>query len=497
MTQKAPPPDLTSGPVASTLFLFALPVLGMSVLQSMNGSVNSILVSRLLGEQALTATSNANLVLFLILGAVFGIGMSATIIMAQAVGANDWHKARRIVGTSATFFFVASAIMAILGWIWTDAILNALGTPADALPLARDYLKIIFVATPMLNLMSFVMTVLRGAGDARTPFVFMTLSVILDICFNPFFIFGLGPVPAMGIAGSAAATLASQAVTLLAITILLYARKHPLRLAGPDLALLKPDPQILWVIVVKGVPMGLQMIVISSAALSLMGLVNSYGSSVAAAYGIAAQLWTYVQMPALAIGAAVSTMAAQNVGAAHWDRIGRITAAGVCFNILLTGAMVALLLIFEHSVLGLFLSENNEAFKIAGNINSVASWSFILFGITTVLFATVRATGAVIPPLLILAFSLLAVRTTFAYSLQPMLGDQAIWWSFAVGSVSSLVLAIGYYFLGRWRSKSTTIEHHLTTGQAPETGLGVQCIPSGRTENNNHRTGAVSGLSLA
>ena len=110
------------------------------------------------------------LVLFLILGTVFGIGMAATILVAQSVGARDLAEARRIVGTSATFFFLISMLFAVCGWIWVDAILNTLGTPADALPLARSYLRIIFVAVPMMNLLSFVMTVLRGAGDSRTPF---------------------------------------------------------------------------------------------------------------------------------------------------------------------------------------------------------------------------------------------------------------------------------------------------------------------------------------
>ena len=307
--------DLTSGPIARTLLLFALPVLGSNVLQSLNGSVNSVWVGRFLGEAALTATSNANLVLFLLLGTVFGIGMAATILVAQSVGAKDFAHARRIVGTSATFFFAVSAVFAVCGWIWVDAILNLLGTPADALPLARSYLRIIFIAVPAANLLTFVMTVLRGAGDSRTPFYFMLLAVLLDVALNPLLIAGIGPFPRLGIAGSATSTLVGQTVSVAALLALLYARKHPLRLAGADLALLRPDPHLLRIVVFKGIPMGLQMIVISVAALTIMGLVNTYGSQVAAAYGIAAQLWTYVQMPALAIGAAVSSMAAQTVGA--------------------------------------------------------------------------------------------------------------------------------------------------------------------------------------
>ncbi|RUW87370.1 MATE family efflux transporter, partial [Mesorhizobium sp. M8A.F.Ca.ET.023.01.1.1] len=328
--------DLTSGPIPRTLLLFALPVLGSNVLQSLNGSVNAVWVGRFLGESALTATSNANLVLFLILGTVFGIGMAATILVAQSVGARDLPEARRIVGTSATFFFLVSVVFAVCGWIWVDTILGALGTPADALPLARSYLRIIFVAVPMMNLLSFVMTVLRGAGDSRTPFIFMALAVVLDIVLNPLLIRGIGPFPELGIAGSATSTLIGQTVSVIAILVVLYARKHPLRLAGANLALLRPDPALLRIVVFKGVPMGLQMIVISAAALTVMGIVNSYGSQVAAAYGIAAQLWTYIQMPALAIGAAVSSMAAQNVGAGRWDRIGRVAASGVGFNLVLT-----------------------------------------------------------------------------------------------------------------------------------------------------------------
>jgi putative MATE family efflux protein len=465
--------DLTTGPISRTLLIFALPVLGANVLQSLNGSINAVWVGRFLGESALAATSNANLVLFMILGTLFGIGMAATILVAQSVGARDLPAAKRVVGTSATFFFAISILFAVCGWIWVDAILNLLGTPADALPLARSYLRIIFLAVPVMNLLSFVMTVLRGAGDSRTPFVFMAIAVVLDIILNPLLILGIGPFPELGIAGSAMATLVGQTVSALAILIILYARKHPLRLAGADLALLRPDPALLRIVVFKGVPMGLQMIVISASALTVMGLVNGYGSQTAAAYGIAAQLWTYIQMPALAIGAAVSSIAAQNVGAGRWDRISRITASGVGYNMVMTGVLVAVLYFFDRPVLGLFLVGDSAAIDIAVHINNVASWSFILFGITIVLFATVRATGAVMPPLIILVISVLLVRTTFAYVFRSVMGADALWWSFAAGSVTSLVLAAAYYRFGNWRSMHMIQADQPVAGLAPDTGLGM------------------------
>lgn len=476
--------DLTSGPITATLAVFALPVLGSNVLQSLNGSINTVWVGRFLGEAALAATSNANLVLFLMLGAMFGVGMAATILVAQSVGAGDMAEAKKIVGTSATFFFGVSVVVAVAGWIFVDAILNVLGAPPDALPSARTYLRIIFAAVPAMNLFTFVMTVLRGAGDSRTPFYFMALSVLLDVVLNPLLIAGIGPFPALGIAGSALATLTSQVVAVAAILALLYARGHPLWLGGSELGLFRPDPRLLRLVVGKGIPMGLQMIVISASALMLMGIVNGYGSQTAAAYGVAAQLWTYVQMPALAIGAAVSSMAAQNVGAGRWDRIGRITASGVGFNLVLTGSLVALLYFFDRPVLGLFFAGDGVAVDAAVRINHLASWSFILFGVTIVLFATVRATGAVMPPLVILVVSVLVVRTGFAYVGRDWLGPEAIWWSFPVGSVVSLALAAGYYRFGGWRTMRM-IDERPPVGEAPDTGLGVPRERAGMGEEAN------------
>jgi putative MATE family efflux protein len=464
--------SLVEGPIARTLVIFALPVLGSNVLQSLNGSVNAIWVGRLLGEAALAATSNANLILFLVLGTVFGVGMAATILVAQGVGANDLTTAKRVVGTGATSFAAASFILALAGYLFAEQILGLLATPVDALPLAASYLRVIFVAVPVMTMLSFVMTVLRGAGDSRTPFYFMALSVGLDVALNPLLILGVGPLPALGIAGAGLSTLLAQAVSLAAFIGSIYARRHPLRLERGELRYLVPNGAILASIVGKGVPMGLQMIVISASAMLLMGLVNQHGSQVAAAYGVAAQLWTYIQMPALAIGAAVSSMVAQNVGARRLDRIGRITAVGVLSNLAMTGALVLVVLFADGALIALFLPEDSRAVAIAAHINAEVAWTFVMFGVTIVLFGTVRATGAVTPPLLILVFSILLVRTGFAYLLQPLAGQDAIWWSFAVGSVVSLALAAAYYRFGAWRTARPIMERP-PCGEPPETGLGL------------------------
>jgi len=465
-------PILTEGPIASTLLLFAMPILGSNVLQSLNASVNAIWIGHYLGEAALTAASNANLILFFLLGVVFGISMATTILVGQSMGARQRVEAKRIVGTGSSFFLLLSLGVAVFGYIVTPELLRLMGTPADAQPYAIAYMRIIFVALPAMYFYNFLMMTLRGAGDSKTPFYFMLLSVALDIGLNPVFIFGVGPIPRMGIAGSALATLIAQTTALLGLVAYLYHRKHFLRITRGEFGLLRPDPAILRALILKGLPMGLQMVVISSSAIIMISLVNRHGSQTTAAFGAGSQLWTYIQMPALAIGTAVSSMTAQNVGAGLWDRVSRIAKVGVGFNFLMTGVLVGIIYLFNRTALGLFLPDDGMAISIAQHLNAIVVWSFLFFGVTFVLFGVVRATGAVMAPLTILAISMWLIRYPFAALLEPRYGADAIWWSFPLGSLVAVTLALLYYRFGNWR-KAHMLRGAVDIPQAPTTGVAI------------------------
>jgi putative MATE family efflux protein len=447
----ARPRDLTTGPITGTLIAFALPTLGSNVLQSLNGSINTIWIGHFLGEAALAATSNANIIMFLMFGAVFGFGMAATILVGQSVGRGDIDAARRAFGAAVGLVGGAAIVIAALGWIFSPDILRLLATPGEAQGLALSYLRVIFLELPASMLTVLVMMGLRGTGDSTTPLWFMALSVVIDAGLNPFLIAGIGPFPRMGIAGSATATLIAGHVSLFALIAYLYARDLPLRLRGAEVAYLVPTRALVRTITFKGLPMGAQMIVMSSAGLTMAALVNREGVDTTAAYGVAQQLWTYIQMPALAIGAAVSAMVAQNIGAGRWDRVDRITRAGVVANLLLTGSAVLLTTVLDRMVLGWFLPAGSAAMPIAEHIQAVVAWGFILFGATMVLFSTVRANGAVVAPLVMLFVSMYPVRIGFALALLPAWGADAIWWSFPLGSIANLVMGVAYYRYGGWR----------------------------------------------
>ena len=446
------PRSLTEGSISRGLVRFSLPILFANILQSLNGSVNSIWVGRYLGEAALTATSNANTVLFLLIGASFGIAMAATILVGQCVGAKDLVEAKRVVGTSATFFASVSILMAIIGLTFSEPLLVAMRTPAFALPLAVAYMRVIFLALPFIFMYAFVMSVLRGGGDSKTPFYFMLLSVAIDIALNPLFIFGFGPVPRMGIAGSALATLVAQAVSLVALVAHLYRRQHMLVLHKDEVRHLRMDWSIVGTLVKKGLPMGGQMLVASLSAVLMITLVNNFGVDTAAAFGAALQLWNYIQMPAFAVGMGVSAMAAQNVGAQKWDRVNAVARAGVLYSVILTGSVVLIIELLDTRAFEVFLPAGSAALKIASHMNRIVTWSYVFFGVTMVLFGVVRATGAVMAPLFILTLALLLVRFPLADALIGHYQIDAVWWSFPTSSALAAILAVLYYKFGGWRT---------------------------------------------
>ena len=462
-------PDLTTGPIGATLIAFSMPVLGSNILQSLNGSANAIWVSHVLGEAALTATSNANQILFLMLGAVFGVSMAANIMIGQAIGGGDASVAKKVVGTSTSFFVVLSLAVGLLGFAMTPWILAVMDTPADARADAVAYLQVIFAAMPFMYFFSFVMMAQRGAGDSRTPFYFSLLAVTLDVILNPLLIIGVGPFPKLGVTGSAASTLISQTFTLGVMIAYLYRTGSVLVLKPREWKLLIPDFTILKALVFKGMPMAFQMIVISLSAVTMMSMVNQYGSHTAAAYGAAVQLWTYVQMPAMALGAAVSSMAAQNVGAGRMDRVETTARSGALYASLFTGLPVLIIYLLEPWVLAAFLPHHSPSLQIAAHINAYVLWGFIFFGVAFVFSGIVRSTGSVWPPLLAMVLALWGVRVPFAHLLTPRLGADAIWISFPLGSIIICLLAWGYYQWGGWRKSTmlTTAPH----GDAPDTGM--------------------------
>ena len=445
--------DLTKGPILKTLIAFTIPTMISNLLQTLNGTVNSIWVGRLIGPSALAATANANVVMFLMFAAVFGFGMATTVRVGQHFGARSIDAARRSFGAGLGFCTVLAMSVGVGGWIFAPALLHTLSTPEASRIEALAYLRVVFITMPFSTVSLMVSMGMRGIGDARTPLHAMLLTVAIDIGLNPLLIRGLGPVPSLGIAGSALASAIANFCGSAIMIRRIYSKDMPLRLRGAELAYLRPHRGEIGYMVAKGLPMGAQMLLVSAAGLIMIKLVNREGLNASEAYGASLQLWNYLQMPAFALSSAVSVMVAQNVGAGDHGRVGRITLTGVACNMVLTGSLALAIVAFSRPLLVLFLGSASTAVPLAQHIQMVCTWSFALVGIMVILHGTMRAYGEVILPLIVMFIAMYPARLGFYALAYPHIGGDAVWWTYPAGSAAAVSLTLLVYLRGGWRKR--------------------------------------------
>jgi Na+-driven multidrug efflux pump len=289
-----------------------------------------------------------------------------------------------------------------------------------------------------------MISVLQGAGDMRTPLAAMGILVAVDASANPILILGLAGMPRMGIAGSGAAYIGAHLVALLLLFLIVSRSRRWHRYLPDRSRLLSINPEIMRWCLGKGSLVGMQYLVIAAVSVGLMGLVNRFGATTSAAYGIAATIWTYVQLPIGAITGAVTTVTAHSAGAGNWARVKRTAFAGVAISLGISSFTIFVCYSLNAQIVELFLPSDPEAARTAAAINRIVLWAFLMLAITNVLFGILRAIGKVWVPFAVLCVSHVGVRIPFAYLLTPFWGEIAIWWSYPAGLVVALILTCTY-----------------------------------------------------
>ena len=448
----------TSGPIAPTLARFALPLLVTNLLHSLTGTWGAIWVGRSLGADALTAVATATVLMYMVMGSAMGIGTAAGVAIGQSLGARDLTAVKRVVGCAIAFVGGLSLVLASLGWALTPAIVDGMGVPVASRGFAITHLRMTCLTMPGIFTYMVMMMMLRSSGDARTPFRFTLVWIVGAVLLTPLLVSGVGPWGGFGMAGLGLAHLLSSGLALALIVVYVYLKRSPIALHGEDLRHLQPDPVLLVLLVKRGLPMAAESVIVQGAYFTLLAMVNSYGAATAAAYAASAQLWGFVQLPSNALAAAMSAMAAMNIGAGRWDRVDQIARRGCLLSFGISSAVTVAMLAAGTLPLQLFVPRDAAVLAQALPINHLVLWGWIALSVTMGLFAMMRANGAMLAPTLIFAATMWAGRVPFAHALQPWLGADAIWWSFPFGSVLSALVAWAWYRRGSWRRNRPMLE---------------------------------------
>lgn len=434
--------DFTEGHILKKMVLFSLPLFFTNILQTSFQFIDSLWVGNLLGTAGLGAVSLSGPIIFTVLSFVIGLNGATLTVLSQARGANDENRLKESLNAFVTVNLILSGIFGIVGFLFTEQILRMMSTPEAILPLAKTYLQIHFIGILFLFGYNFIGTVLRALGDSRTPVRFVLLAVVLNTILDPLFIHTFH----LGIKGAAYATLCSQGAAFV------YGVIHSLRHRKvPFTAPRLPSFVYLKTIMKLGVPAGLQMMVISGGVTAIMGIVASFGEDVVAGFGASQRIDSLIMIPAMTLGAAVTSMAGQNIGAQLWERVNEIAKKGLVL-ILSVSFFISLIVFLSADVLIRLFISDKETIEFGARFLKTIAFFYPFLGINFVLNGVVRAAGAMFQILVLnfISFWILRVPLTFFFS--SWLGTDGIAYGIGVSFVISSMFAASYYIFGNWRS---------------------------------------------
>lgn len=379
--------SMTEGSPLKLILQFALPLLAGNIFQQTYNIVDAAIVGRYLGTKALAAIGASASVQFLVMGFCIGICCGFGIPIAQRFGAKDYNNMRSCIFHAGLLVVIAAVALTIACSLLCPQILHLLSTPDDIYKDAYYYLLIIFLGIPFSLLYNMLSGILRAVGDSKTPFMFLVFSTILNIVLDLFCIIVLK----WGCAGAAIATITAQAVS--GILCLLYIRKHfpVLRLSERDCRF---KTSVVRLMLVMGVPMGLQYSITAIGSMVMQSANNGLGSVYVSGFTAGMRIKQFIMCPFDAIATAVSTFCSQNLGAAKYDRIKRGLKEGIATGILY-GILAGVVLIFGGGVLSRLFINGDETEVLAASAKYLCCLGFFYWslGILNVCRMSVQGLG--------------------------------------------------------------------------------------------------------
>lgn len=435
----------TTGNPSRQLFGFALPLLIGNLFQQFYNIVDSAVVGRLIGKDALGAVGASYPVIFAIISLISGIAGGFTVVISQYFGAKQMDKVKAAITTMYFFVFIFSTFATILSLFYSEKIFLLLELPINLLDEATTYFNIYISGLVLFFGYAATTAILRGLGDSKTPLYFMIFSTLLNIALDLFFVYHLG----YGVEGVAYATIIAQGLALVAISIYVHYKNVHLRLGWKDIRF---DFAIFRKALRIGLPSGIQMVSVSVGMVVISKLVNSFGTEVIAAYSVAMRIDSLAVMPAMAYSQAVATFTGQNVGAGLFSRVMKGYKTGLFQSLIICVIMTAIIILFGENLMRVF-TEDAEIIRIGKEYLVIVSSFYALFVLLFNSNGVLRGAGDTLIPMFITIVALWVVRIPVAYYLSDLWAERGIWWSVPAGWTIGAVFSTLYFFSGKWKTK--------------------------------------------
>lgn len=438
--------DFTNGHEGKLIFKFAAPMLIGNVFQQLFSVVDSIVVGKFIGKEALAAVGASFPVIFVMVSMIIGLVMGTTVVISQYFGAKDFVKVKRAIDTMYIYSAIFGIITTIIGFFISEPLLRFLDLPEEIMPQAVLYLKIYLSGIIIFFGFNGTSAVLRGLGDSKTPLYFLIIASIANIVLVLLFV----GVFRWGVAGAAYATLLANAIAF-GLAIWWLNKTHKLiRIAIKGLHF---DKETFRQSLRIGLPTGIQQTLVAMGALALLNIVNKFGTNVIAGYSVASRLDMLALIPAMSFSQALSTFVGQNIGANKPERIKAGLRATIKMSGIVTIVTTIFIIIWGHVVMKMFTNDP-EVIRLGDQYLTIVSIFYIIFTMMFIYNGVTRGAGDTLFPMLFSILSLWIIRIPFAWYFSGEIGVAGIWWSIPAGWAVGFTLSYFYYKSGRWKNKA-------------------------------------------
>ena len=339
--------DMVNGSLGDKIIRYAIPLAATGILQQLFNAADLAVVGQFSGKEAMAAVGGNAPVIGLLVNLFVGISLGSNVIIARSIGQKDEESISKAVHTSVIVALLGGVFLAVLGELLAPFIVELLEVPTDVYPLAIKYLRIYLAGMPVILLYNFEAAVFRSSGNTRTPLAALTVSGVLNVVLNLFFVLGLG----MDVDGVATATVLSNLVSSVLLFAALTRTAQAIRL---DPRKLRVHSDVLRQILKVGIPAGIQGMIFSFANIIIQSAVNSLGTTVMAASSAAYNLEIFSYYIMNSFGQACTTFVGQNYGAGKNDRCRKTLRLCLLQSLTITAVVSVLILLFSRPLLGIF-----------------------------------------------------------------------------------------------------------------------------------------------
>ncbi|MDD3339260.1 MAG: MATE family efflux transporter [Lachnospiraceae bacterium] len=435
--------DMTTGSPTGILWRFVIPMLVSTMFQQIYNIVDSIVVGKYVGVDALAAVGASYPITMIFMAVAMGCNIGCSVVISQFFGAKDYGNLKTSVSTSLISTVGVSAFFMVIGFVFCNAFLRLLGTPENIMGDSAIYLGIYVGGLLFLFLYNICTGIFTALGDSKTPLYFLIGSSVGNVILDLVFVINFH----MGVAGVAWATFIAQGISSVLAFAALLRRMHGIEAKkGYE----KFSGKMLLRISRIAIPSILQQSFVSVGNVFVQGLVNSFGSDVVAGYSAAIKLNTFTITSVSTLGNGISNFTAQNIGAGKIERVKKGLGVGMRMMLLVAIPFTIAYFFFGNAMMGIFMNTGDVAARQVGiTFLRIASPFYVAVSAKLICDGVLRGAGAM-KYFMITTFSDLIIRVVLAFILSGFFGSDGIWLSWPFGWIIGALLSAGFYKAGVW-----------------------------------------------